>query len=186
MANGLTVSQYENGIKKKLENRTAIITMQFLAQVLKERKYEFLADKMMNNKALEEIISNPQERKQVEEAATLLQKLTEAFTDASIENMIQQCERLDVHHANAGRKYNMTVQHLFSDGITWGRVTLFYAFSIGFALHVADRQMDELVNSVATWSIQVMHSKVNHWIHANGGWVSATLWPVHQHVDNSV
>ena len=175
MASGLAVPPYENGTKKKLENRSAIITIHFLARVLKERNYESLANKMMNSKALEEMLSDPRERKQVEQAATLLQKLTETFTDASIENMTQQCERLDVHHANARRMYNVTVQHLFSDGITWGRVTLFYAFSIGFALHVADRQMDELVNSVTTWSIQVMQSKINPWIHANGGWVSATL-----------
>lgn len=164
---------YENGTKKKLEKMSAAVTYEFLSQVLEQRSYKPLADKMAT-KMMEEILSDPKDRKLVKEAAVLLQKLTEAFPDAGIENMTQQCERLDVHHANAGRKYNLTVQHLFSDGITWGRVTLFYSFSIGFALHVADRQMDELVNSVKTWSVQVMNNKVNPWIHANGGWVGAT------------
>ena len=173
MANGLAVS-YGNGTKSKLENVSAAVTYEFLSRVLEERSYKPLADKMAT-KMLEELVCDPIDRKRVKEAAVLLQKLTEAFPDAGIENMTQQCERLDIHHANAGRKYNVTVQHLFSDGITWGRVTLFYSFSIGFALHVADRQMDELVNSVRTWSVQVMNNKVNPWIHTNGGWVSVTL-----------
>lgn len=170
MANGLAVS-YGNGTKSKLENVSAAVTYEFLSRVLEERSYKPLADKMAT-KMLEELVCDPIDRKRVKEAAVLLQKLTEAFPDAGIENMTQQCERLDIHHANAGRKYNVTVQHLFSDGITWGRVTLFYSFSIGFALHVADRQMDELVNSVRTWSVQVMNNKVNPWIHTNGGWES--------------
>ena len=173
MDNGVSVS-YENGTKKKLENVSAAVTCEFLSRVLEERSYKPLADKMAK-KMLEELVCDPIDRKRVKDAAVLLQKLTEAFSDAGIENMTQQCERLDVHHANARQKYSTTVQHLFSDGITWGRVTLFYSFSIGFALHVADRQMDELVNSVQTWSVQVMNNKVNPWIHANGGWVSATL-----------
>ena len=173
MANGLAV--YENGTKKKLDNMSAGVTCEFLSRVLKERSYKPLADEMATKTVLEEILSDQIDRKRVKDAAVLLQKLTEAFPDAGIENMTQQCERLDVHHANARQKYSTTVQHLFSDGITWGRVTLFYSFSIGFALHVADRQMDELVNSVQTWSVQVMNNKVNPWIHANGGWVSATL-----------
>ena len=171
----VSAASYENGTKKSLENRSAVITSCFLARVLEQRNYTLLAERLLDKKVLEQVVSNPLEKKQVEEAASLLQRLTEAFPDANIENMTQQCERLDIHHANAGRKYNLTVHHLFGDGITWGRVTLFYAFSIGFALHVADRQMDELVNSVMTWSIQVMHSKLNPWIHANGGWVSRVV-----------
>ena len=173
MDNGLAV--YENGTKKKLDNMSAGVTCEFLSRVLKERSYKPLADEMATKTVLEEILSDQIDRKRVKDAAVLLQKLTEAFPDAGIENMTQQCERLDVHHANAKQKYSLTVQHLFNDGITWGRVTLFYSFSIGFALHVADRQMDELVNSVQTWSVQVMNNKVNPWIHANGGWVSAAL-----------
>lgn len=174
MASGL-VAPYENGTQRRLENHSAVITSYFLSRVLEQRSYKPLAERMLNKKMLEQVVSDPVAKKQVEEAATLLQRLTEAFPDANIESMTQQCERLDIHHANAGSKYNLTVQHLFGDGITWGRVTLFYAFSIGFALHVADRQMDELVNSVMTWSMQVLQNKLNPWIHANGGWVSSVV-----------
>lgn len=171
---------YENGTKETLEKRSAAITMLYFSQCLEQWNYKVLADRSKDKKELEVLVGGPVELKLVEEVAELLQKLTETFPDAGVENMTQQCERLDVHHANARRKYDLTVKHLFNDGITWGRVTLFYAFSTGFALHVVDRQMDELVDSVATWSVQQMKSKVNQWIHENGGWVSATLYFVAQ------
>jgi hypothetical protein len=144
--------------------------MRFILEMVEGTEYQVSVERIICKESVDREIESSTARELIKQVVTKLKLLIEAFPDANLSSMTEQCRRLDIQHANAKTKYNLTVQQLFHDGITWGRVTLFYAFSVGFLVHVLQRDMGHLVNSVLTWSQGIFRSKLNPWIEQSGGW----------------
>lgn len=83
----------------------------------------------------------------------------------------QMCLRLDASPTNVQPRVVQIFHEIFSDGITWGRIIAFLGFMKHFAADCEKRQLYGAVDSISEWSVDLISTNLELWIHQEGGWV---------------
>ena len=151
-------------------NLSALIVVTFLKDILEEHYYEGLVKGITDQKRFRELTERENIRNMVQKVTGKLKAIMAKFPESNVTSVRQRCSRLDIHQANASAKYHVTAQHLFHDGITWGRLALFYSFTASFCVYVAESQMEDLVDSTIEWCLALQHSRLDPWILQSHGW----------------
>ena len=78
----------------------------------------------------------------------------------------------DVNPDNMESEFREVERRTFSDGVHWGRVIAFLAFSVSFAAYVNSRGIDGGEYSVFNWTLRVLNDSLAEFIQRENGWVS--------------
>ena len=73
---------------------------------------------------------------------------------------------------NIEEEFMEVERRTFSDGVHWGRVIAFLAFSVSFAAYVASRGISGGTESVFAWTTRVLDSSLSDFMQRERGWVS--------------
>ena len=77
----------------------------------------------------------------------------------------------DVNADNVEAEFREVERRTFSDGVHWGRIIAFMAFSVSFAAYVSSRGISGGANSVFNWTTRVLNSNLSDYIQRENGWV---------------
>ena len=106
------------------------------------------------------------------EVPYMLMQLANMFEDARVESLIPRVERLRLNNGNLYSQYMSTITKLLDNGLSWGKVVVFFAFSVSVAIFLCTHELEKLAARVCVWAAQVLESRLQPWIDANKGWVS--------------
>ena len=104
-------------------------------------------------------------------------ELADLFEDARVEKLVKKCEKLNLNSSNLRSNFRKTIDVLLDDGITWGKVVVFFSFAVSFAIYLCTNKMSHLASQVSMWAAQDLQNRIQPWIDANGGWVSNDVKP---------
>ena len=108
-----------------------------------------------------------------QEVTNMLFEVTDLFENARVEELVQKCERLHLNSGNLYSHFTKTISTLLDNGITWGKVVVFFSFAVSFAIYLCTNEMSHLAGRVCAWTAQDLKSRIQTWIDVNGGWVSS-------------
>ena len=78
----------------------------------------------------------------------------------------------EVNGDNIEDEFREVERRTFSDGVHWGRVIAFLAFSVSFAAYVSSRGISGGAGSVFAWTNQVLSTTLLDFMQRENGWVS--------------
>ena len=110
--------------------------------------------------------------KMFNEIPNMLFDIADMFEDARVEELVKKCERLQLNSGNLYAQFNGTITVLLDKELTWGKVVVFFAFAVSFAIYLCTNDKSHLSARVCGWAAHVLRSRLLPWIDANGGWVS--------------
>ncbi|KAG8521414.1 Apoptosis regulator BAX [Galemys pyrenaicus] len=64
---------------------------------------------------------------------------------------------------------------IFSDGITWGRVTALFYFASRLVFKALSEKVPELIKTVVGWTLDFLQERLLGWVHAQSGWAAHLL-----------
>ena len=101
-------------------------------------------------------------------------ELADLFEDARVEEMVKKCETLNLNSDNLYSHFTETINVLLDDGITWGKVVMFFSFAVSFAVYLCTtgNEMSHMAGQVSVWTAQDLQNRIQPWVDDNGGWVS--------------
>ena len=114
------------------------------------------------------------ERETVQQATDRLTKVINATPNITVDKSVREFSvgRWEVNADNMEEEFHDVERSTFSDGINWGRVIAFLAFSVSFAAYVSSRGISGGAGSVLGWTSQVLNTTLLEFIQREGGWVS--------------
>lgn len=80
--------------------------------------------------------------------------------------------QLHITPGTAYQSFEQVVNELFRDGVNWGRIVAFFSFGGALCVESVDKEMQGLVERIATWMATYLTEHLDPWIQDNGGWVS--------------
>lgn len=80
--------------------------------------------------------------------------------------------QLHITPSTAYQSFEQVVNELFRDGVNWGRIVAFFSFGGALCVESVDKEMQVLVERIATWMATYLTEHLEPWIQDNGGWVS--------------
>lgn len=89
------------------------------------------------------------------------------------EDMVNQ---LHITPNTAYSTFHQVVQELFIDGVNWGRIVALFGFGGAIAVECVNKEMPQLVDSIADWVSTYVENNLNQWITSSGGWVSISVF----------
>ena len=107
-----------------------------------------------------------------QEVPNMLFEIADLFEDARVEELVKKCQRLQLNSGNLYAQFNGTITTLLDKGLTWGKVVVFFAFAVSFAIHLCTNDMSDLAARVCRWAADILQNRLQPWIDENGGWVS--------------
>ena len=121
-------------------------------------------------------------------ARQTMRLLGDEFESRYTEVFREMCDQLHITPQTAQSTFATIVDELFADGVRWGRVVALVAFGGSLAARCVDKEMPDLVDSVAVWVTAYMDNNLQSWIDLNDGWVGTravsyrhswahTFWP---------
>lgn len=122
-----------------------------------------------------EIVSANGYTRLLQEVPNMLFEIADLFEDARVEELVKKCERLRLHSGNIYSEFTGTISTLLDNGLTWGKVVVFFSFAVSFAIYLCTNDMSHLAARVCVWAAQVLQNRLQPWINENGGWVSNCL-----------
>ncbi|KAK2500759.1 hypothetical protein MC885_005851 [Smutsia gigantea] len=78
--------------------------------------------------------------------------------------------QLHITPGTAYQSFEQVVNELFRDGVNWGRIVAFFSFGGALCVESVDKEMEVLVNRIATWMATYLNDHLEPWIQENGGW----------------
>lgn len=78
----------------------------------------------------------------------------------------------DVTPENVESEFKAVERRVFSDGIHWGRIIAFLAFSVSFSAYVSSRGINGGAESIFAWTIKSLNNTLSEFIERENGWVS--------------
>ena len=81
----------------------------------------------------------------------------------------------DVNADNVESEFREVERRTFSDGVHWGRVIAFLAFSVSFAAYVSSRGIHGGAYSVFNWTTRVLNDNLAEFIRRENGWVCDSI-----------
>lgn len=117
------------------------------------------------------------ERETVRQATERLTKVINSTPNIAVEKNVREFSagRWEVNADNMEEEFHGVERSTFSDGINWGRVIAFLAFSVSFAAYVSSRGIVGGAGSVLGWTSQVLNTTLLEFIQREGGWVSVCV-----------
>ena len=111
-----------------------------------------------------------------QEVANMLFEIADLFENARVEELVKKCERLRLNSGNLYSHFTETISVLLDDGLTWGKVVMFFSFAVSFAIYLCINEMSHLAGRVCVWAAQDLQNRIQPWIDVNGGWVSTAKY----------
>lgn len=112
------------------------------------------------------------ERETVELAADRLTTVINNTPNIAVAKGVQEFSvgRWEVNGDNMEEEFHEVERSTFSDGINWGRVIAFLAFSVSFAAYVSSRGISGGAGSVLGWTSQVLNTTLLEFMQRENGW----------------
>lgn len=109
----------------------------------------------------------------VETAAEKMTRVIHCSPNVAIE---KDFSGWDVNGDNLEGEFREVEKRTFSDGVHWGRVIAFLAFSVSFAAYVSSRGISGGAQSVFEWTNQVFDGTLRDFLRKENGWVSVIVY----------
>lgn len=112
------------------------------------------------------------ERETVVQATDRLTTVINNTPNLAVEREVREFSvgRWEVNADNIEEEFHEVARSTFSDGINWGRVIAFLAFSVSFAAYVSSRGISGGAGSVLGWTSQVLNTTLFEFMQREGGW----------------
>ena len=108
----------------------------------------------------------------LKEVPNMLFEITDLFENVRVEELIKKCETLRLNSGNLYNHFTKTITVLLDNGLTWGKIVVFFSFAVSFAIYLCTNEMSDLAGRVCVWTAQDVQNRIQPWIDVNGGWVS--------------
>ncbi|XP_029358361.1 bcl-2-like protein 1 [Echeneis naucrates] len=86
----------------------------------------------------------------------------QAFSDLS--------SQLDITSDTVYQSFETVMDEVFKDGINWGRIVALFAFGGELCVECVEKNMSEMVPSIAEWMTIYLDLHIRPWIETQGGW----------------
>ena len=118
-----------------------------------------------------------EERQTVETATDQMTRVIHNTPTIAVEKGIREFKVAgwEVNGDNMEEEFREVERRTFADGIHWGRVIAFLAFSVSFAAYVSSRGISGGAQSVFEWTNQVLDGTLGEFMKKENGWVSGGL-----------
>ena len=154
-------------------NLSVVLTEQYFHLVY--QKYGTPYPEDASWKEVKELPSLNGHTRTFQEVPNMLFEIADLFEDARVEEMVKKCERLRLNSGNIYAQFTGTITTLLDNGLTWGKVVVFFSFAVSFAIYLCTHDMSHLAARVCVWAAQVLQNRLQPWIDENGGWVSSAF-----------
>ena len=134
------------------------------------------------NKLLRETVNitslRDKERQTVAEATEKMTKVITNTPSIGIDKNIREYKGAgwDVNSDNMEDEFKEVERRTFCDGVHWGRVIAFMAFSVSFAAYVTSLGINGGAESVFRWTNNVLDKNLADFIKKENGWVSECMF----------
>ena len=116
-----------------------------------------------------------------QEISNMLFEIVDLFENARVEELVKKCERLRLNSGNLYSHFTNTINTLLDNGLTWGKVVMFFSFAVSFTIYLCTNEMSHLAGRVCVWTAQDLQNRIQPWIDVNGGWVSNCMCMIHRY-----
>lgn len=154
-------------------NLSVVLTEQYFYLVYKKYGIPFPEDASW--KEVKELPSLNGHTRTFQEVPSMLFEIADLFEEARVEELVKKCQRLHLTSGNLYSQFNGTITALLDNGLTWGKVVVFFSFAVSFAIYLCTNDMSQLAARVCVWAAQILQNRLQPWIDENGGWVSSDL-----------
>jgi len=155
----------------KVKSPSSLLTERYFNIVYKKFNVDFPEGAEWKDVEITEL-PNGLTRQILMEVPYTLVELANMFDDSRVESLIPKVERLRLNNGNLHSQYMGTISALLDNGLSWGKVVVFFAFSVSVAIFLCTHELEHLAARVCVWAAQVLESRLQPWIDANKGWVS--------------
>ena len=157
----------------KPRNLSVVMTERYFYMVFEKYGIAVPEDASWKEKDSDEILQlNAGHTRMFQEVSNMLYEIADLFENARVEELVKKCERLRLNSGNLYNHFTKTISTLLDDGITWGKVVMFFSFAVSFAIYLCTNEMSHLAGRVCVWTAQDLQNRIQPWIDVNGGWVS--------------
>ena len=151
-------------------NLSVVLTEQYFNLVYRKYGTPFPEDASWKDVKLPSLNGHTQT---FQEVPNMLFEIADMFEDARVEELVKKCEKLHLNSGNIYAQFTGTITTLLDNGLTWGKVVVFFSFAVSFAIFLCTNEMSHLAARVCVWAAQVLQNRLQPWIDENGGWVSS-------------
>jgi hypothetical protein len=115
-----------------------------------------------------------QERRTASEAADRMSRVVASKPELAVSRSVEEFRSggWEVTAENMEEEFGEVERRTFLDGIHWGRVIAFLAFSVSFAAYVSSRGISGGADSVFSWTTRVLDHDLSDFMSRENGWVS--------------
>ena len=156
--------------KPKNVNLSVALTERYFNLVFQKYGIAFSEDPL--SKVISKVPSLNGHTRVLQEVPDTLFEIADLFENARVEELVKSCERFRPSSANLYSHFTKTISTLLDNGITWGKVVMFFSFAVSFAIYLCTNEMSHLAGRVCVWTPQDLQNRIQPWIDVNGGWVS--------------
>ena len=111
----------------------------------------------------------------LQEVPNMLFEIADLFKNIRVEELIKKCETLCLNIGNLYNQFTKTISVLLDNGLTWGKIVVFFSFAVSFAIYLCTNEISDLAGRLCVWAaqdVQEFQNIIQPWIDVNGGWVS--------------
>ena len=107
-----------------------------------------------------------------QEVPNMLFEIVDLFENVRVKELIiiiKKCETLRLNSGNLYNHFTKTITVLLENGLTWGKIIVFFSFAVSFAIYLCTNEMSHLTGRVCIWAVQDVQNRIQPWIDVNGG-----------------
>jgi hypothetical protein len=103
-------------------------------------------------------------------ARQVMRLKAQAFLEQNKAELIEMGNKLHMDNNTIYPAFKQVVEHLFANGISWGRIIALYAFGGNLAVQYMVKERSDLVVPIVEWTAIYMRNNVEKWVVNNGGY----------------
>lgn len=116
-------------------------------------------------------INGPSEKDTVDPVNDAIRKHGVEFEQKYKSDLEDLIANLEITEGNACEQFFKTVKQLFANGDkNWGRIIALFSFSGKFAVECHYKEIPQVVDSLAEWTVSYIEIILASWISSNSGW----------------
>lgn len=100
----------------------------------------------------------------------IVKKISNQLAEEKKEQLEDICFELQLTADTLNDTFDTISLELFRDGIKWGRVVTFIAFTGALAVYCAEHSLVDQVANIMSWTESFIHQHLLNWITSSGGW----------------
>lgn len=129
--------------------------------------YHLLEDYVCEEQQTELTASNPSETEVLETFKKVVNEFKVSYSD----RVVDLCSHLEVTTDSVNGVFLGVSNELFSEGITWGRISALFVFSSELAAQCLRKELpDTIVEEILGCCLELVQDKLENWIEDHGGW----------------